>query len=197
MSIALSERRVVQSSTEIWRQEQLNKAEPDFSGLVLWTSDEGIVFLKKQIQTALAEKERVEAEKRIAGEEHHDETDNFLITHADAALTGRIPRRIVELKVKELKVVPFQDAVWFKQHNFHTITLGTRVTILASDSSEEETFDLLGPLEAENHSRAILAIPFTAPIAKALLNHALDETVKTKSRISCRIIKIEQIVFPR
>lgn len=195
MSTGSKEIRTTQFS-EAWRQEQLRKREPDFSGRVLWASDEGIAFLDKQIQAALAEKERVEAEKRNAGEEHHDETDNFLVTHADANLTGRIPRRIVELRAKELKIVPFQDAVWFKQHNFRTITLGTRVIILASDSKEEETFDLLGPLEAEDHNRKILAIPFTAPIAKALLNHAPGETVETESKMSCRIIKIEQIVLP-
>lgn len=169
---------------------------PDFSGQVIWASQEGINLLEQQIQTVLKEQEKTLKQLGEVANGGHDLPDNIQFKELMVELRSTLPRRLNELRKKQLKTIFFQEALWFKNHDFQTITLGTRVTVRASDSNKTETYDLLGPIEAEAPNRAIMAISFVSPLGKALLGHKDGDIVSLESGLRFKIVKTEQVVFP-
>lgn len=180
-----------------WRSQKLNQTELDYSGEIIWTSQEGIELLEQRIQAILARQEEVLTLFGKMADGGHDLPDNTQFKELMVEWRSVLPRQLADLKRKKTKALPFQSAAWFRSHDFHTITLGTRITVAVSES-EEETYDLLGPLEASYAppNRSVLPISYESPVGQALIGKKAGDVVTLESGWSFKVLETKQIIFP-
>jgi transcription elongation factor GreA len=118
-----------------------------------------------------------------AAAEDGDLSENAAYDHAkeeQALLEGRIATLEHHLR----------NAVLIEQASSHeTVQLGAKVTI--EEDGEEETYSIVGPLEAAPLKGRISN---ESPIGKALLNHKTGDTVRVIAPAGERTVRIVAIV---
>lgn len=178
---------------ERWRKEKLEAQQPDFSGEVIWASEEGIAIQINRITTLLERKAEAQKDLPAAAYDGHDIQESEAHKALMVELGHNLPQQTIAIRREQAKTLPFQEARWFRECDPRLITLGTRITLQASDSPESETVDLLGPLEASVNKRSVQAISYVSPLGRALFGRKKGDLIAIRD-VSFKIIETEQII---
>jgi transcription elongation GreA/GreB family factor len=192
----MTNERVLPYRNSEWLQSKLELDAPDFTGEVIWVSPEGANIIENEIQKAESEKDKLGREYANLPYRGHDQEDDNTAIDLQYRINYVITRTIDELKRKRSNCVPFQQAKWFKNSSFDTITLGTRITLHASDSDEQEVYDLLGPIESSYGTHETQPISYESPLGKTLFGKSKDDIINLDSGLTFKILEIKQIILP-
>ena len=81
--------------------------------------------------------------------------------------------------------------------NPEAVSIGSRVTVENAETGEQATYDLLGMWDSDDEHGVIV---YVAPLAQALLRHAIGEVVTfdhAGQKLDYRIVRIESALEAR
>lgn len=152
---------------------------------VEYITKEGLELLEKELQTLVTVTRDEVGQDLKAARELGDLSEN---ADYDAA---RDRQARVEARIKEIENI-LQNAQVIKESKkgTKTVKLGSQVTILDLETKEEETFSIVGSVEADPMNGKL---SYVTPLAKAMLDKKTGDkvTVEIANPYEIEIIKIK------
>ncbi|MFV0254904.1 MAG: transcription elongation factor GreA [Erysipelotrichaceae bacterium] len=150
-----------------------------------YITKEGLEELKSELNTLVTvTREEVKADLKVA-RELGDLSEN---ADYDAARDrqARVEARITEIE----NIIKNSEIIKERKRATKTVKLGSVVTILDLQSKEEETFSIVGSVEADPMNGKL---SYVTPLAKAMLDRKVDEVVSVEiaQPYDIKIIKIK------
>ena len=149
-------------------------------------TEEGLVALKAEISELETVARREIADRILEARSHGDLKENAEY-HAAKEDQSHLETRILRLRHRMRHAVVIEATA----SDGHTMDFAREAEIRDVDSGEVMNWTIVGPAEA---NRANGKLSAESPVAKALLGHAVGETVEFPTPKGVRRLKIERLV---
>lgn len=132
--------------------------------------------------------ERPAVIKAIAEAREHGDLSENAEYHAAREKQSFIEGRVAELEDK----IGHAEVIDVSKLSGNTVKFGATVTLADEDTDEESTYKIVGVDEADI-SKGLIS--FTAPLARALMNKNLDDTVEVTTPGGTKSYEIIKVAF--
>lgn len=132
--------------------------------------------------------ERPAVIKAIAEAREHGDLSENAEYHAAREKQSFIEGRVAELEDK----IGHAEVIHVSKLSGNTVKFGATVTLADEDTDEESTYKIVGVDEADI-SKGLIS--FTAPLARALMNKNLDDTVEVTTPGGTKSYEIIKVAF--
>ena len=148
---------------------------------------QGFERLRQELE-ALKNVERPAVVQAIAEARAHGDLSENAEYHAAREKQGFIEARIKDLEAK----ISFADVIDIDQLSGKTVTFGATVKVEDEDNGQQHTYHIVGSEEADV---ARGAISITAPLARALLNKTVGDSVEVNTPSGSKGYEILDVSF--
>ncbi|CAO5674189.1 MAG: Transcription elongation factor GreA [Holosporales bacterium] len=132
--------------------------------------------------------ERPHVIKAISDAREHGDLSENAEYHAAKERQGFIEGRIAELEDK----ISRAEVIDVKSINSTTVKFGATITVMDEDSGEKALYQIVGSDESDVR-KGLLSV--TSPLARALINKTVDDTVEVLTPSGCKMYTIETISY--